>query len=208
MKKELILVLMTTLALSACNSEESVQSLTQSDPTAPAAIDPSEPFTDPMKDSSIPTGSDLFTGPADLEKYVVKFVDDAKAQGIDVLPEMTHPKLELRVASLDSYGSSTIGLCQTGGGLRRVTFDPDFWNSVSETQREILAHHELGHCVLLRGHRTTTLPTGKYASVMYPTVLSSSTYTGNYGYYQEELFTYGVSASESAGDEVKEHVCN
>jgi hypothetical protein len=141
---------------------------------------------------------------------VLKFVDDAKAQGVDVIPDMDNPKLEIRIASLDAYGASVIGLCETASGRRRVTFDPDFWNRVSETQKELLAHHEFGHCVLYRGHRTTKLESGAYASIMYPTIMGSSTYTSNYAYYQEELFTYGASEplSEGAtgGDET--HVCH
>ena len=113
-------------------------------------------------------------------------------QGVDVTADVSNPKLTIRIASLDSRGSSTIGLCETGGGLRRVTFDPDFWNSVSETQRELLAHHELGHCVLYRGHRSELLSTGKYASIMYPIIMSSSTYMANYDYYQNELCTQAV----------------
>lgn len=154
--------------------------------------------------SPTPTTS-LYTGPADVAKYVQKFVDDAKIQGIDVTPDMSNPKLEIRIASLDAYGSSTIGLCQSSGTMRRVTFDPDFWNSVSETQRELLAHHEFGHCVLYRGHRSDTLATGAYASIMYPIIMSSSTYTNNYDYYQDELFTQGAMA-QLDGEVV--HVCD
>ena len=155
-----------------------------------------------------PTQGQLYIGPADLAKYVNKFVDDAKSQGIDVLPDMTNPTLEIQIGSLDSYGASVIGLCETGSGKRRVTLDPDFWNSVSETQRELLAHHELGHCVLYRGHRTTLLTSGAYASVMYPIIMSSSTYTNNYDYYQEELFTYAASSPANGANQEVVHVCD
>jgi len=135
-----------------------------------------------------------------MDKYVEKFIDDAKIQGIDVIPKMKNPKLEIRLASLDTVGSSTIGLCQTGTNLRRVTFDPDYWDSQSETQRELLAHHELGHCVLYRSHRSTILPSGIYASLMYPTIMKGSIYLANYDYYQNELFTYGSSALSAGGE--------
>jgi hypothetical protein len=210
------------IATSACNSQDSQQKAIQVEPDwihqEPGA-DPSEtPTPEPTSSatpgpsptptrspSPVPTGSDLYTGPSSVEKYVLKFIDDARIQGVDALPGMKGPKLEIRIASLDAYGSTTIGLCETGG-LRRVTFDPDFWNSVSETQRELLAHHELGHCVLYRPHRPATLSSGAYASIMYPIIMSSATYTSNYDYYQEELFTYGTSSASS--DLPETHVCD
>jgi len=164
--------------------------------------------------SPLPTSgtdaSSLYTGPAELAKYVSKFVDDAKLQGKDVRPEMSGPKLQIRVQSLDSYGSSVIGLCETSSNLRRVTFDPDFWNNVSETQRELLAHHELGHCVLYRGHRTAVLSSGIYASLMYPIIMKSSTYQNNYDYYQDELFNYAAAEAIPDADpsRITVHVCD
>lgn len=193
-----------SVTLAACNGVEETSGQTvendwiQGGPAPTPDVSPTPP----------PNRDDLYTGAEELQKYVFKFVDDAKIQGVDVLPDMGNPKLEVRIASLDAWGASIVGLCETGSGRRRVTFDPDFWNSVSETQREILAHHELGHCVLNRGHRSTTLASGAYASVMYPMIMSSSSYTGNYDYYQEELFTYAATkpaAGTSASETV--HIC-
>lgn len=183
-------------------------------PTPTPTVTPMPSPTVSVTPSPVPTGSDLYTGPAEVEPYVQKFIADALIQGVNVLPDMTNPKLQIRIASLDAYGSSVIGLCETGGGLRRVTFDPDFWNSVSDTQKELVAHHELGHCVLYRPHRSTLLSSGAYASIMYPIIMSSSSYQNNYAYYQEELFTYGSSSLESfaqAGtdpDHVVTHICD
>jgi len=110
---------------------------------------------------------------------------------------------------LSAYGSSVIGLCETGGGKRRVTFSTSFWNSVSETQRELLAHHELGHCVLYRGHRTTLLSNGAYASLMYPIIMGSSTYLNNYNYYQQELFSQAASDEGGVDPNVSTiHICD
>jgi hypothetical protein len=137
--------------------------------------------TPPVNSGETPLPSTLYQGDTGFEDYVLKFLEDSWAQGVDMVPELTNPPLEIRLASLDSYGSSVIGLCQTGSNTRRVTFDPDFWNRVSETQREQLAHHELGHCMLYRGHRSTFLDSGLPASLMYPSIFSSSTYTNNFG---------------------------
>lgn len=196
--------------LSACKGESTSKVL------EPDWIHNTEP-TPKESPEPTPSGSptDLYTGPAEVAKYVQKFIDDGKAQGVDVIPDMASPKLQIRIASLDSWGSSVIGLCETGG-LRRVTFDPDFWNSVSETQREILAHHELGHCVLYRGHNSKTLLSGAVASIMYPQIMASSTYLNNIGYYLDELFSYAgqapaqLAARQAAAsvEKPQSHVCD
>jgi hypothetical protein len=202
--KQLITVLFLTSALlgvSACNGESQSAKFIEPDwiddpgnadgsstapsPTPTVTANPTPSATpDPS-----PSGTATYTGPAEMAKYVDKFVADALIQGVDVLPKMKNPGLTIQIASLDSYGSSVIGLCETGTNTRRVTFDPDFWNTVSETQRELVAHHELGHCILYRAHDSSLLSSGKYASIMYPIIMSSATYTSNYDYYQEELFS-------------------
>jgi hypothetical protein len=192
------------LGLAACNgtsgkseSDGSAQTPSTSNKT---------PISPP---TSTPTLDQVYTGPAEVQKYVIQFIDDAKTLGIDVLPDMQNPKLEIRISSLDSYGASVIGLCETGGNKRRVTFDPEFWNLVSETQKEILAYHEFGHCVLNRPHRPDLLDAGAYASVMYPVIMSSSTYTNNYSYYQEELFTWNsLALSNTETIQETTHICN
>jgi hypothetical protein len=146
----------------------------------------------------VPT-SGLYTGPAEMEPYVQSFIDDGAAQGVDVLPSFTHrPPLTIQVSSLSSYGSSVIGLCETSGSMRRVTFSPTFWSSVDETQRMLVVHHELGHCILYREHRTDLLPSGADASIMYPVIFSDATFNGNSAYYLNELYTYDVSLAANS----------
>lgn len=212
-RHRVILSAFVALGLSACNQEAMTVNpdwIDQSPTPAPTTTTTPTPTPTPTSTgtpSPTPTGSDLYTGPADVEKYVLKFIDDAKAQGLDVMPELSNPKLQIQIAKLDQYGASVIGLCETGG-IRRVTFDPDFWNSVSETQRELLAHHELGHCILYRPHLTSTLSTGAYASIMYPIIMSSSTYNNNYAYYQQELFSIHPSLALADANASTVHVCD
>lgn len=198
------------MTIAACNQNGAVP------PSLIGVIDPKPVPTGGADENPVPqptSGTDasgLYTGPAELAKYVSKFVDDAKLQGKDVTPEMSNPKLEIRIGSLTSYGSSVIGLCETSSGLRRVTFSTTFWNSVSETQRELLAHHELGHCVLYRGHRTAVLSSGNYASLMYPIIMKSQTYLDNYAYYQDELFNFAAAEAMPDADpkRITVHVCD
>lgn len=194
--------------LSGCNGTDNAQVIEPDWINNPSQSTSSNPVPTPtVTPTAAPTSSaaDLYSGSVELASYVEKFVDDAKIQGVNVLPDMSNPKLEIQVASLSSYGSGVIGLCETGGGSRRVTFDPGFWNPGSETQRELLVHHELGHCVLYRAHKTDLLPSGAYASIMYPVIMSSSTYLNNYDYYQQELF---VQAGQSDANTKKTYICN
>lgn len=205
------------LTLAACNEGGGVspELLGIIQPKPAPSSDPSPDSTSSPDPTPTPTAdaTALYTGPTEVSKYVAKFVADGLIQGVDVTPDMSGPKLSIRIASLDSYGSSVIGLCETSSNLRRVTFDPDFWYSVSETQREILAHHELGHCVLFRGHRTSILSSGIYASIMYPQIMKSSTYTSNYDYYQDELFQYAATDASLAmvsedPNQISVHICD
>lgn len=194
------------MGLSACGEDQESSSAS----LAPAPIEGGEtappPQSPPASEPTVVT--ELYTGPAEVEKFVLKFVEDAKAQGRDLVPGLRQQKVEIRIASLDNYGSSTIGLCETGSRQRRVTFDPDFWNRVSDTQKEILAHHELGHCVLYRGHRSTVLSTGAYASIMYPIIMTPAVYTGNYDYYQQELFSQAATLEAVSPESDQTHICD
>lgn len=224
-QKSYVALGISLMVLSACSGTTSIpgqsdspvsESIPTSTPTAnPTATPSSTPIPSPSPTPTVnpspsptPTAK-VYNGPAEVEKYVTKFIADALIQKVDVLPDMKSPMLEIRIASLDAYGSSVIGLCETGGNLRRVTFDPDFWNSVSETQKGLLTHHELGHCVLYRPHRSDLLSSGAYASIMYPIIMSSTTYTKNAAYYLEELFSWNtLQLSGAEKDEVKTHICD
>lgn len=112
------------------------------------------------------------------------------------------------MTEIPGYGTSVIGLCTSyGSGVNDVQIRGSWWNQVSETQRMLLVHHELGHCVLYRGHRSATDSSGIPLSIMYPSILPSSTFNSRKPAYLNELFTYGWSPG--AGQERIEttHIC-
>jgi hypothetical protein len=109
--------------------------------------------------------------------------------------------IEINFGDLSAYGSSVIGLCQTSSNRNDiVTINQSWWNRVSETQRNLLVHHELGHCELYRPHRTTLGSDGNPISIMYPVILSSSVYQAKAGDYLSELYLYGWSTEVAASD--------
>lgn len=201
---------MSLVGLSGCQGTAAGQAapsrlgdvIGNSGPKSDTPVTPTPSATPP------PNAADLYTGPEEVGSYVVKFVEDAQAQGRNVLDDMKNPNLEIQIASLGNYGSSVIGLCESSGNMRRVTLAPEFWNSASETQKELLVHHELGHCVLYRPHNSSTLSSGDYASIMYPIIMSSSMYMNNYDYYQKELFSQALMAGRVDPNASVTHICN
>lgn len=94
-------------------------------------------------------------------------------------------------------GSNTLGVCRSGGSSSpMITINTKFWKSasVSNSAREQLMFHELGHCVLGRPHNSQTVfaSDSSYTpipvSIMHPYHLSRAFYEGNYSQYLSELF--------------------
>ena len=144
-----------------------------------------------------------------VREYVRKFISDGELVGIDVVELLsTGPTLEIRIASLDGWGAGVIGLCESGSASRRLTLDPDYFEVQGEVASRILFHHEMGHCVLFRGHRTEIglIPDSSghshAMSVMYPIIMGAEQYNFHEPYYVGELFE-----QLSLTDEPSVYVC-
>ena len=102
---------------------------------------------------------------------------------------------------LDRPGEFTVyGFCQKGTvqkqkllvtevyEIRKIVINPRIWATLTAADKEQLAFHELGHCVLERGHKNDLIG-GRSASIMhqYHNEVSRS-YTASYNYYMKELF--------------------
>jgi len=81
-----------------------------------------------------------------------------------------------------SLKSPTIGVCYNySSGKRQIYLDPSFWFSGTDSDRESLLFHELGHCDLNLGHENPS-------SIMEPNILSSFFYNEHRDYLLNELF--------------------
>jgi len=83
------------------------------------------------------------------------------------------------------------GTCQHGLHIHHVTIDINFWNQFSSNRKEMVVFHELGHCVLGRGHTEEEDDNGSCLSIMNSgtsgcNVLYNKT---NKTYYLQELFS-------------------
>lgn len=70
----------------------------------------------------------------------------------------------------------------------KITVSIKIWNTLTETEREMVFLHELGHCLLDRQHYDHLKENGDPISLMAPIIFSPATYLNNKEYYIKELF--------------------
>lgn len=94
------------------------------------------------------------------------------------------------VCKIYTYGDGSLA-------ARNVEIDEVFWSKVNDTSKEIVVLHEMGHCSLRREHRIESTG-GVAASLMYPQVISPSTYLSRQLAYISELFANSYLMNSSA----------
>lgn len=99
-------------------------------------------------------------------------------------------ELEVTAVIENITESGVAGTCQYGLHVHHVTIDKPFWDRSSSLLREMVVYHELGHCVLGRGH-TEDDNNGNCLSIMNSgTTDCTVRYTQtNRDYYLDELFS-------------------
>jgi hypothetical protein len=101
----------------------------------------------------------------------------------------------LSVRFVDRYSGKVdpdmIGECTTEHGMvPSVTLLRSWFLEADAFGREELIFHELGHCVLFKGHNRRRLPSGMPESIMYPSIVGPRYYNRkNRAYYIWELFS-------------------
>jgi hypothetical protein len=139
------------------------------------------------------------TIPREFQPFVDKFIAEAKLRGVDI--NLAKNGLVIRYESITSRDAA--GLCSYANP-HEITIDQRSWGLATESYREFLMFHELGHCVLDRRHRNDRLPNGEWLSIMRgdPQV-AGTTWTTNYTgfrrfYYLNELFNTNTPIPEFA----------
>ena len=114
----------------------------------------------------------------EIVPYLVKFEENCK----------TPVKIHIRFERIkwDIWSDEVAAYCFKFG-VKYIHVDYDWWVSHTlKDVREELIYHELGHCLLNRGHDKTKLfvdyPGGRPKSIMYPYVFG---YWGEYGLHRE-----------------------
>lgn len=127
----------------------------------------------------------VYNGPKELGPYLADFLADGARLG----KQFDTAKLTLQWGELTDWGSSVIGLCDTNSSPV-LTIKKSWWTKQNDLQRKQLMHHELGHCLLWRGHRSGNGKDGLPLSMMNPVVLTGAQFTRKPAYYLDELFNY------------------
>lgn len=115
-------------------------------------------------EASVPSSSKSYANvdPA-LWSYWENFEQEALNRGINI-----------DLQSLDLIGTiekieeeHVAGSCSFGGNNPRwIRIDADIWGDLNDLYKEFIIFHELGHCVLFRGHEETTTNAGVCTSIM------------------------------------------
>lgn len=135
----------------------------------------------------------------DLQTYVNRFLQVAQEQGYNV-------SLDNLIVDYERLSGNVIGVCYLGG-VPKVGISESYWKrlAVSNSDREQLMFHELGHCLLGRGHldiMITSVDTRDPVpeSIMRYMHFSADVYNKNWIYYMKELFFHSPQPMIYAGN--------
>lgn len=88
------------------------------------------------------------------------------------------------------FWGSTAGVCYyQSRSPNRIELSSSHWSRGSETFKEMLLFHELGHCAMGRGHNNGRYSDGRPESLMNSWLFNQQLYRTNREQYLKELFT-------------------
>jgi hypothetical protein len=135
-------------------------------------------------------GKDYDVGP--FESYVETFQQQALASGHPV--QINSLRMSFKEVSEEYQGYCTVSAVVNFNGAIQVKMvptiyiDPAAWQTQNDWGHEAVIMHELGHCILGRGHDTRMQASGIPRSVMYPSRIDQTVYQDNRAYFFQELF--------------------
>jgi len=96
---------------------------------------------------------------------------------------------EVRINLVEKLELGRIGICKDWGSVGEILIRRDWWESerISDDTREKLIFHELGHCLLSRGHYDEKVG-NRPVSIMNTYVTNDSIYRALREDYLDELF--------------------
>lgn len=124
----------------------------------------------------------------ELRTYYDRFETEASRRGFEI--DLRELNISGEIDFIDEEG--VIGTCQYRSHIpNHITIDESFWLRSSDLSKEYVVFHELGHCVLLRGHDDNHDDNGYCISVMHSGLTDCRTVYNNTfrEYYLDELFS-------------------
>lgn len=101
--------------------------------------------------------------PEPLWDYFERFEEAASDRGLPI--DLNRFNLTAEIVEITEDGVA--GTCSFGSHTpKHIEIDATFWNQSSDLFKEFVVFHELGHCVLLRGHTEDTHANGTCVSLM------------------------------------------
>ena len=134
---------------------------------------------------------------SDFEEYVQRFIDEAAARGV----EIDFSDTGLLIEYSDRIVDGASGYCYVG--QHHIVIDKSEWSTLTDTQKEYLLFHELGHCELDRRHKNDQFDNLLWESLMRgdPLVGTQQNIPVPYfgfrkNYYRDELFNQNTAAPD------------
>lgn len=114
-----------------------------------------------------------------FEEYVYRFEDEARQRGVfNIIPA------NLTIYFDENMKDYVEADCNTEGDYPMIRVHGSKWVQKPDLIKEVILFHELGHCLLHRGHVFSPAN----SSIMYPYVLPLDTYEAHRSYFLDELF--------------------
>jgi len=111
------------------------------------------------------------------------------------IPGLSVKKLIIQPAEIRSH--AILGACVAKRNeIPRIAINQSEWRALSESAREQLIFHELGHCALSRAHDDSIVQNGPRQiprSIMASTAITDAVYKNFRDYYYSELFYGAIS---------------
>lgn len=122
-----------------------------------------------------------------IQPEVAPYVQTFNTYAETFIPGFKMPPMDIGLGTttlLPHDDGRVVGFCDIWGPRLLVVLDRKYWEVSDDLEREELVFHELGHCVLNRGH------TEDIMSMMYPSSLASNLYAPYRRRYIQELFAH------------------
>ncbi len=101
--------------------------------------------------------------PEPLWDYFERFENEALER--DLIIDLNNLNLTAEIVEIVAEGVA--GTCSYGSHTpKHIQIDQTFWSQSSDLFKEFVVFHELGHCVLFRGHREDANQDGTCVSLM------------------------------------------
>lgn len=95
--------------------------------------------------------------------YVLSFQEEAATRGIVI--DWEEHNMQIILSDIETQA---VGRCLTyTDQTRSIEIDETYWSQQNNLDREFVVYHELGHCILDRGHLDAADDNGRCLSIMH-----------------------------------------